>query len=196
MGGNYGTLGQQLDQGLYVGKQEFGAIHGLGSGIISTALFKPDFTGFENSVHNLYTGVLGTNTEENDITNPPSAAEINRRQSQKSANQNTATLAGRSKTSMGLGRIANSAYSGNMSSITPPSQLAKISDPTARMAIAGSRGVDRGFVQNVGAGLDIQAHSALASATGASNDVGGSNLMTVGTPAEVANGSNPPVVNP
>lgn len=192
--GNSGSISgqfQQLDQvlqrsvGVGGGDVIVGGVKFLATGEASQAL-KP----WETNAKYLWGVATDTNQQFNDLAFPPSAQEIQRRQTAAATQARNVFNQNAQAQALAVGHVANSAYSGNMSSVVPPSQLQKISDPATKMARAGATGGRLHLLNAVGMASDISAHPTLAQATGASADVNPmpSNQNT-GTASQVPNGA-------
>ncbi len=148
-----------LKTGGYVFKTLGEAAAGLGSGVVSTIGGKPDFSGLTSNLHNIGTAYNGDNQALNDIYNPPSKSELQQR-SINVINSNEKTNLSNALT---VGHVVSNAYSGAMKGVTPPSQLMSISNPSAKMMIASSRGGARQSLQTLGHSMDMGAASTLQS---------------------------------
>jgi len=192
MGTNYGTLGGQFKQG----GQEFGDVLGGAVGAVSGTVDaivsgNTKYTRLTSDFNDLKTIFEGTNNSFNDKINPPTAAQLTARHVAAQVKTNTAYSAKRATESMGIGSVANNAYSGAKSSVIPPSQIAKISHPGVKTAIASTNGGRRQALKNDGQALDIASAGSPAPMSGSINSTSG--LADTGTGTNIANGSSPAV---
>lgn len=171
----------QLRQGAWTGETLFkGTLGGVAHGITSSLAGDPDFSEISKNIGLLGGGIMNTGLggqESRDALYPPDQQELTRRHGVAVQASNEESL----KNALPIGnystRTTNAQYAA--SGATKPSDLAKISNPTAKYAVASSRGSARGLLTGVAnqvdsqqpSGPNVAAPSKAMSAGGASGPV-------------------------